>query len=136
MPHTDTTPVSASIASTGKGIRYIGDFCYAYSGLIDADNNETTYLDFTSGSGYIVGKLQWYTDSASTANFELKIYLNNIVIIASESFNLTTNEPLGYAPIEIIIPPTNIFKATLINTQTTDLRSSTISLTGRMYGAE
>ena len=57
MPETDTIPVSASIASTGKGIRYIGDHAYAYSGAVALDNttDENTYLEFTSGSGYIVG---------------------------------------------------------------------------------
>ena len=55
MPETDTIPVSASIASTGTGIRYIGDYAYAYSGIVQASGSDTTALDFTTGSGVIVG---------------------------------------------------------------------------------
>ena len=57
MPETDTIPVSASIASTGLGIRYIGDHAYAYSGTFVASTSEQTVLDFTTGSGYIVATL-------------------------------------------------------------------------------
>ena len=53
MPETDTIPVSASVASTGKGIRYVGTHAYAYSGSVGVDNNETTLLEFTTGTGYI-----------------------------------------------------------------------------------
>ena len=59
MPDTDTIPVSASIASTGLGIRYIGDHCYAYSGEVNVANVELSLLDFTTGSGLIVGKCKW-----------------------------------------------------------------------------
>ena len=43
----------ASIAATGLGIRYIGNYAYAYSGPVAADNTAggTALLDFTSGSG-------------------------------------------------------------------------------------
>ena len=58
MPETDTIPVSASIASTGKGIRYIGSHAYAYSGSVGVDNNETTLLEFTTGAGYITAIFQ------------------------------------------------------------------------------
>ena len=57
MPETDTIPVSASVASTGTGIRYIGDHCYAFSGAVSASGSEQTLFDFTTGTGYIVATL-------------------------------------------------------------------------------
>ena len=61
MPETDTIPVSASVASTGTGIRYIGDYAYAYSGVISVvDGNETELLGFTTGSGVIVAEYVFY----------------------------------------------------------------------------
>ena len=61
MPATDTIPVSASVASTGKGIRYIGDYAYAYSGTIEVTGTTTeiTMLEFTTGSGLIKAELRF-----------------------------------------------------------------------------
>ena len=63
MPEPDTIPVSASIASTGPGIRYIGDYAYANSGwLAVATGADTVLLDFTSGAGMIKADLFWSFD--------------------------------------------------------------------------
>ena len=43
MPETDTIPVSASVASTGTGIRYIGDNAYAISGQIGVGTGQNTF---------------------------------------------------------------------------------------------
>ena len=59
MPETDTIPVSASVASTGLGIRYIGNLVYAYSGALTEVGSLTTALEFTSGSELIIGKMQF-----------------------------------------------------------------------------
>ena len=57
MPETDTIPVSASVASTGKGIRYIGDYAYFYGGANSASTTAENHIDFTSGAGFIVGRV-------------------------------------------------------------------------------
>ena len=66
MPETDVIPTSASVASTGPGIRYIGDHCYAMSGAItstgSATGADTSYLNFVTGTGYIVAKIIWIND--------------------------------------------------------------------------
>ena len=63
MPETDTIPVSASVASTGLGIRYIGDWAYANSGWLSvATGADTVLLDFTSGAGMIKADLFWSFD--------------------------------------------------------------------------
>ena len=85
MTDTDTIPVSASVASTGKGIRYIGDYAYAYSGVLDLTSPKTA-LDFTSGAGYIVGKFEFNADFATGggAAISVEIFLNNVQIIKEE----------------------------------------------------
>ena len=50
-------PPDASIASTGLGIRYIGEHCYCYPGEAQQLNSIVTILSFTTGAGYIVGEL-------------------------------------------------------------------------------
>ena len=59
MPETDTIPVSASIASTGKGIRYIGNWAYALSGKVACDNTGATIIESITGSGFIIANLKF-----------------------------------------------------------------------------
>ena len=47
----------ASVVQTGLGISYIGDHCYCYPTETVQTNSILTVLDFTTGSGYIVGQL-------------------------------------------------------------------------------
>ena len=59
---TEAVPANASVASTGLGIRYIGEHAYALSGIErDAGTGgaNTTLLNFTSGAGYIRGTLDF-----------------------------------------------------------------------------
>ena len=58
MPETDTIPVSASIASTGKGIRYIGDYAYALSGKVACNNTGATIIESITGSGFIIANFE------------------------------------------------------------------------------
>ena len=52
----EAVPANASVASTGLGIRYIQDWAYAFSGVVQANGADKTALDFISGTGLIVGK--------------------------------------------------------------------------------
>ena len=83
MPETDVIPTSASVASTGKGIRYIGDRCYAYSGeqTISASSREAV-LDFTTGSNLIKSRIitSGTIDSAGSSDYGLEIELNELKI--------------------------------------------------------
>jgi len=130
MPETDTIPVSASVASTGKGIRYIGQHCYAYSGDIAGAGSEITYLDFTTGSGYILATLQYGSSIDTGADQEAFLYFNNVLIYhylhneSRDQFNL------GKIAQEMLIPPRTHVKFS-INTAAT----WSAQLVGRVYGA-
>ena len=82
MPDTDTIPVSASVASTGPGIRYIGDHAYGYSGVITQSTSFQNYFNFTSGAGYIVADINFAGDydELSTSNITFRIQLNQVVV--------------------------------------------------------
>ena len=60
MPETDTIPVSASIASTGFGLRWVGKHCYAYSGTFNVDTTAFTMLEWDSGALAIKGTFYGY----------------------------------------------------------------------------
>ena len=133
MPHTDTIPVSASIASTGKGIRYIGNYCYAYSGLSNTSGSTVNYLEFTSGSGLIVSKIQPCYRGDSTTNLSYIISFNGV-----EVFGLEITSSRDYSPYEkvlLIIPPYTKVEISIANLQGGTVAAG-VSLTGRVYGAE
>jgi len=123
----------ANPSGVGTSLNYVGDHCYAYSGLIATDNVEQTFLDFTTSNAYVMSKIQWYSPEASTNNYELKVKINSEIAVASEVFQITATNPTGYSPIEILLPPYSRVEITLINTETADSRSSAIILTGRVY---
>ena len=134
MPETDTIPVSASIASTGLGIRYIGDHVYAYSGVISVNDNETTLLSFNSGKGYIKAQVQFNYISNANQDFTYKIYFNNIVI---QQYNVG-NSVIYTSPdnfINIIIPPLSDVRLSAQNISDSTALNQIGSLIGRVYGA-
>ena len=48
---------SNSFTGTAQALELVGDHCYAYSGLLTIDNNETTMLEFTTGNKLIVATI-------------------------------------------------------------------------------
>ena len=135
MPHTDTTPVSASVASTGKGIRYIGQHCYAISGSILNSNtggpNNTT-LKFTSDSHYVLAELNWVSNSGDTGQDEyIRIKMNGETVWDGR-YNfaeVATNEQ----PLKFLIPP--LTEVEVLWGMQSDAKDVTVILTGRVYGA-
>ena len=82
MAKAEGIPPTASVASVGPGIRYIGNWAYAFSGdITDAGSGSaaTTLLDFTSGTGLIVARFNW----VAAVNANTDIYLD--LLFNSES---------------------------------------------------
>ena len=131
----------ASVAATGLGIRYIGDYCYAYSGAIAASTASPTALSFTSGSGFILADVIYsgcfnFTDPSSGLRGTCVVQFNGVEVAAtltdSDSGNLNT----GGVPMRLLIPP---FTTVLITVDAGDNSVSlhaTVALTGRVYGTE
>ena len=135
MPETDTIPVSASIASTGPGIRYIGDHCYAYSGTVNVANSTITLLEFTTGAGYIVGTFQpQYFDNAGAENFQFKVLFNSLQVAGCVLDKIEGYTP--YEETELIIPPFTEVLINAINVADADTRKMAAIITGRVYGEE
>lgn len=85
MPVTDANPASASVASTGKGLRYIGnDLWAAFSGNVDPQNTTEVALDFLSPEQPIRADLTWMvdiTELTANRNLSLEIKFNDLVIL-------------------------------------------------------
>ena len=137
MPETDTIPVSASVASPGLGIRYIGQHCYAYSGRIKAETTSSSYLLFTTGSGYIVGELQFngflQYDTISLRQGAFQIQLNGEFIAELEVSDSAEDMPASVTQ-KVIIPPFTKVEVTARAQAQDSNNFATITLTGRVYG--
>ena len=132
MPETDTIPVSASVASTGLGIRYIGDHCYAASGLkesVAGASATVLMLDFTSGNGYIRALVDFGNHVIGNYQTYFAIDFNAERVMAYGQ----DNEPSqNTAPHPILIPPFTRVQIYWGSNQANN--DGYCFLTGRVYG--
>ena len=134
MTEADVIQPSASTASVGKGIRYIGNWAYAYSGTIPdggSGSAAATLLSFTTGAGLMVSQLSMITNSESNANVYIDLQLNGSSVFKGLSDDIPSL--YGPFPVEIIIPP---FTEVLLKWGSSGSFIMTATLTGRVYGAE
>jgi len=125
---------SASVAATGLGIRYIGEHAYAYGGVIGVPDSTTTILGpFTSGAGFILADIQITDSSRSNDDIQYDVYLNDISVVRFVRGN--AGEAPGY-PTILIIPPFTKVEITGYNHSTSSAQPQTVTLTGKVYGAE
>jgi len=123
----------ATFLGTQKGLSIVGDHCYAYSGVINADG-ETTYLEFVSPKEYLIVNIQALTDQANGDDFDIRFYLNGMVVgVAHAFFYSNSTYVVGAAKWDLVIPPLTTLKVTVQNSGTADEWS--VMLTGRVYDA-
>ena len=135
MAEAEGIPPTASTASTGPGIRYIGQHCYAYSGLIKADQTTVrSMLEFVSGTGYLLTEFSFTMAQAVGDDILYSIYLNDILILG------LINEQSGYnlnaSPWRLNIPPFTKVKVTVKDLTGDNSRDTFAAMTGRVYGAD
>ena len=130
---------SASIASTGLGLRYIGEHCYAFSGPFPASSTTQTLFDFTTGgSGYIVATLTMTGPVKMTAvhlgfarGYQLDFNGQTVGVYKMETQSQdmpTTTEA------QILIPPSTAVVLTCFDSGTDADYNGTANITGRVYG--
>ena len=131
MLKAEPLPPDASIASTGKTLRYIGkDRCYAYSGVLASAATPATFLDFRSGAGLIVADLQCFNHAINGAgnNIQYQLFVNGEMIIAQTNFD--QNNP--YNRLRFIIPPyTDV--VVKVDNLSGAADNCSVTLTGRVY---
>ena len=127
----------ASVVQTGLGIRYVGEFAYAYSGAVGCDNSETDLINATSGTGIILGQVmfRYVGTSPEGDNYVYRIRLNGELIL-SYLVDQTLENYAARHLAPIIIPPFSILRLTAQNTTDTSTHNQATTLTGRVYGAK
>ena len=72
---------SGGTAGTGKGLNYVGDHAFAYSGEISATGDTSgatvTMLDFTTGGTLFVGTLDFSSNVSSGVDVFFAMSLDN-----------------------------------------------------------
>jgi len=132
MVEAEGIPPTASVASVGLGIRYVGDFAYAYSGSSAPGSGPTTFLEFTTGAGLIVGKFELNADYAGIGgnNLQIEIYFNDLKLVQER--DVGNDFVPGDTSYDVIIPPFTKVQVDLGAASGT----ASVNFTGRVYGAE
>jgi len=130
---------NASVAATGQGIRYIGEHAYAYN-TAPASEVPSNILEFTSGSGYIVGTIQLNanvlaSDPPTGVIATLDVTLNGETAILLKATSIDALTPAS-ASCDMIIPPFTRVAASIDTNSNTSTYIGSVALIGRVYGAE
>ena len=121
-----------AFTGTAQALEYVGDHCYAYSGVVTSAGTsapDSTMLSFTTGNHYIVAKINWATNSVGSDLMFLNVTLNDTIIFKGK----WDNQPAmnDDQPIRIVVPAyTEVFVGWDANTSGKDC---TVQLTGEVY---
>jgi hypothetical protein len=130
----------ASVVQTGLGLRYVGDRAYAYSGTYSSTNATQTILDFTTGTGYIVGEVTCNSaidyssgaiDAGVITGFQLSLNGEVVALIKVESGN---EDAPSYAAQTFIFPPQTLVQLEIIASGNNSSYLNTAHFAGRVYG--
>lgn len=132
----------ASVASVGLGVRYISDFAYAISGEVSCPfNTETDLLNFKSGTGLCVAKLDFGINDVDMdvgVHAFYQVYFNDLRVMyrRDEMIGDTGAKPstMLATTLNMIIPPLTQVKITGRQTDGT-AHDMYAMLSGRVYGA-
>ena len=127
--------VSNSFTGPAQALEIVGEYCYSYSGIVDAgavQSQAYTLLEFTTPPNLmIIAEVQFfYADAAFFNDFEYTIKLNDIDIVG---FSRQSGPALEGNPIRILLPAFTKFTATAANVETAAGRDQMVTLVGRIY---
>ena len=138
MSAADVQP-SASVVSTGKGIRYIQNWAYAYSGAYTESQSPQLVLDFTTGSGIIVAEIQFNTfvgktDPAAGSRGTCTITINGETLAVLKADG-QEEKNVGSVMQQVVLPPFTTLTVNVDSSGTSSDNVATVTLTGRVYDA-
>jgi hypothetical protein len=118
-------------ASVGKNLNVIGNHCYAFSGLVTVQAQQTV-LEFTTGQFYVKGFLDSFMGEGDTGFHETILNYNGVDVLTDFIEHGSGAHNSTRVPIHIIIPPLTLVRVKLRFNSETDNASAQI--TGRIYG--
>jgi len=129
------------VTTTGRGLAVTspkliftpdGTHCYAYSGFVTSPASTATFtlLEFTTGSGFIVAKADFFYPTYTGDNFRYRILIDDVNLIGIEVAHGADANLLN--PIDIIVPPLSTVKFTAASTVGNAV-DQCATFTGRVY---
>ena len=125
-------PTGGSFTGPAEALELIGNHIYAYSGMKEINNVETSLIEATSGNYYAVGHLDFFMGTVTSDDYVFKVYMNGglIMHLIMDSAN---NRDAFFNPPDLIIPSYTILKITGQNGTDTTSNDMGVSFTGRIY---
>jgi len=139
MAEAEGIPPTASVASVGPGLRYVGDWVYALSGQLDDFSSYTTGLEFTTGSGIIRGIFQFdamvQTSNTAAGDITLfKILINDVSVGITKLDGGQEDQP-PTVKIPILLPPFTKVEVQYHGSVNSSDYPTFLRFTGRVYDA-
>jgi len=121
-------------SGTGTSLNYIGDFCYAYSGIITSTSSTANLLEFSTGTSTIDAIVLFglVSGPASGVNYFFDIEMNDEVVsrqFLSKPYD--SRQPSDSDNLHIIIPPHTKCKFT--GNAVSGDKDFCVTLRGRVY---
>lgn len=128
---------SGGTSGIGKGLTYVGNFAYAYSGAFADSQTPQTVLDFSTGSRIIKGILQFNAfvkedNPSDGSRGTCTIEMDGQVIAILKADGLEDDTP-NVATQELIIPPFTRLTAKIDSSGTTSTHKATTLFTGVLH---
>jgi hypothetical protein len=122
-------PAGSNPAGTGNVLNYIGQYAYAYSGLVSVDNNITTVLKFDTGDQMLDAKfiLNYASNLNHDEDFLWQVKLNDEIIMQTVIEGAKVTEPPQFVPL--IIPAYSKVEFLADNISDADARTQAVLLT-------
>ena len=115
-------------SGSSPALNVIGSHIYGISGAKQYDDNETTFIESTTGKFYADVFVQFNVGAYSADDPLVQIYFNGIVVLGSSH---TTTQDVKF-PFRLLIPPLTNVKITATNQDSTAL-TGYVSVKGRIY---
>ena len=127
---------SSQPVATPNALNFTPDnkHCYAYSGDVSVSSSNTTMLEFSTNSEYIVATFEYHGAIAqiSANQLAIEVILNGNSIIHTLVV-ATVDHTLWDSPPKLIIPPFTDVKMTLAQALGSNVNMQ-MTLTGKVYG--
>ncbi len=122
---------------TGSSLNFIGNHCYAYSGMFESDTNPATMLKFTTGSFYSVAKLtvSGAIDNVTTGNGVTSVF--TVKVNGEEVMRIKVDTDQEDSPtlevVPFLIEPNSTMEVIGISNGAVSTRALSASIVGRVY---
>ena len=135
--------VTNTFPGVGRGLQYIGEYAYAFSGAYDAASTAFTMLEFTTGSGVLRaefclnGQVRFTADVDQGGDSGFQISLNDIIVTLVRLDTVGSN-PGGPGALfsRMIIPPFTRVKVEAVSKDNDANEHITCNMHARVYGVE